>query len=267
MSFITMFDTAFNNQFPPGGEAYAGYVDGHVGSQPNYQYVVSAFPGAYHLSISVFGNDADCLDIESGAATPEMAASWYGRQVARGIARPCFYASASVMAADILPVISASGFPRSAVRLWSAHYGDGEHICGPASCGLVPIDMDGTQWTSTAMGRDLDQSRLHGDFFAGSPIPSPPPVYAEFDMTKIAVLKLGDTDTTGEFWSVHRLQNLLKLTGQLTGIASGAGLAVDGSFGSKTDQAVRDTQSRYHLSVDGVAGPNTWSVLLTGAPA
>lgn len=263
MSFITMFDTAFNNQFPSGGEAYAGYVDGHVGSQPNYAWIVATFPNAYHLSISIFGNDADCLDIEPGAATPAMAASWYQRQVARGIARPCFYASASTMAADILPVITAAGFPRASIRLWSAHYGDGEHICGPSSCGLVPIDMDGTQWTSAAMGRNLDQSRLHGDFFAGSPVPT----YAEFDMSKIAVLRLGDIDTTGEFWSVHRLQNLLKLTGQLNGIKSAAGLTVDGNFGPNTSTAVHDVQAAYHISADSIAGPQTWSVLLTGSPS
>jgi prepilin-type processing-associated H-X9-DG protein len=30
-----MYDSASNDQFPQGGQAYAAYVDGHVGSQPN----------------------------------------------------------------------------------------------------------------------------------------------------------------------------------------------------------------------------------------
>jgi hypothetical protein len=49
---------------------------------------------------------------------------------------------------SILPVLSQAKISRSEVRLWSAHYGLGEHICGPGSCGAVPVEVDGTQWTS-----------------------------------------------------------------------------------------------------------------------
>jgi hypothetical protein len=78
------------------------------------------------------------------------------------------------MEAEIVPVVMALPGARAAVRLWSAHYGLGEHICGPNSCGQLSIDADGTQWTSTAMGRNLDQSLLRTDFF-GVPKPPPPP--------------------------------------------------------------------------------------------
>lgn len=265
MSFITMFDTAFNNQFPGGGEAYAGYVDGGVGDQPNYQWIVSTFPQAYHLSISIFGNDADCLDIEPGAASPSIAVTWYEAQKARGLARPCFYASASTMAADILPVITASGFPRSEIRLWSAHYGAGEHICGPGSCGLVPVDMDGTQWTSSSMGRTLDQSLLHGDFFGSAPLP-PGYTFVEFNMTQMPVLQSGAVDVSGGgFWYVHRLQALVKETGILVGVPSAAGIVIDGAYGPLTVQAVKDVQGHYGISKDGITGLHTWNVLLTGS--
>ena len=49
-----MFDTALNDQFPSGAAAYAAYVDGGIGNQPNYAYIVSAFPKAQHLSIALF---------------------------------------------------------------------------------------------------------------------------------------------------------------------------------------------------------------------
>lgn len=162
-----MYDTAQNNQFPAGAQAYAAYVDGSIGDQPNYAYIVRTFPRAYHLSIALFASDnADALDVEPGAASPGDLPAWYTRQKRRGIQRPCVYASASTMTGNILPVLSQAKISRSEVRLWSAHYGLGEHICGPGSCGAVPVEVDGTQWTSNALGRVLDQSLLQENFFA-----------------------------------------------------------------------------------------------------
>lgn len=45
--------------------------------------------------------------------------------------------------------------------------------------------------------------------------------------------------------------------------AHGASLSVDGSFGPATDTAVRNYQSSHGLVVDGSAGPQTWSSLVT----
>jgi hypothetical protein len=161
-----MYDTVSNDQFPSGGQAYAAYVDGSIGDQPNYAYIVNTFPKAHHLSIALFAsNNADTLDVEAGAAAPGDVPGWYTRQKQRGIQRPCVYASASTMTDSILPVLNQAKIGRSQVRLWSAHYGVGEHICGPSSCGLMPIEADGTQWTSNALGRDLDQSLLLENFF------------------------------------------------------------------------------------------------------
>ncbi|WP_079186060.1 peptidoglycan-binding protein [Streptomyces sp. CB01580] len=42
----------------------------------------------------------------------------------------------------------------------------------------------------------------------------------------------------------------------------GAGLAVDGGFGTATDSAVRAYQSLNRLSADGLAGPKTWEALV-----
>ena len=38
-----MYDTIYNNQFPAGAEAYAAYVDGGLGNQPNYAYIVNTW--------------------------------------------------------------------------------------------------------------------------------------------------------------------------------------------------------------------------------
>jgi hypothetical protein len=165
-----MYDTIYNNQFPAGAQAYAAYVDGGLGNQPNYAYIVNTFPKAEHLSIALFSsNNADALDVEAGAATPGEIPAWCTRQRQRGIQRPCIYANASTMQGSVLPVLSQSKIARSSVRLWSAHYGLGEHICGPSSCGALSTEADGTQWTSSALGRVLDQSELQSNFFTVSP--------------------------------------------------------------------------------------------------
>ena len=166
-----MYDTVENSQFPAGAQAYAAYVDGGIGDQPNYNYIVSTFPNAYHLSIALFASDnADALDVEPGAASPSDVPGWYSRQKQSGSYRPCIYASVSTMASNVLSVLSQAKIPLSQVRLWSAHYGVGQHICGPASCGLISVEMDGTQWTNNALGRNLDESLLQGNFFDTSAV-------------------------------------------------------------------------------------------------
>jgi hypothetical protein len=166
-----MYDTALNNQFPSGAAAYAAYVDGGIGDQPNYAYIVTTFPHAHHLSIALFSSDnADALDVEPGAASPSDIPDWFHRQQRRGIARPVIYASASTMNDTILGVLSQANIARSSTRLWSAHYGVGEHICGPHTCGALSVNADGTQWTSSALGLVLDQSLLLDNFFTSDPV-------------------------------------------------------------------------------------------------
>jgi peptidoglycan hydrolase-like protein with peptidoglycan-binding domain len=54
--------------------------------------------------------------------------------------------------------------------------------------------------------------------------------------------------------TVRSLQYLLN--------AHGAGLAVDGIFGARTNSAVRGYQAGHGLVVDGIVGPQTWSSAL-----
>lgn len=269
MTGIIMFDSADDAQFPRGAQAYAAYVDGQVASQPNWSWVVAEFPNAYHLSITLNASeDADALDIENGAATPAQAAGWWQRQRNRGLERPCLYASASTMQASIVPLVRAGTIARPLVRLWSAHYA-GQHICSPSSCGAVSIAMDGTQWTDMAWGRNLDESLLAADFFGTPPPPKPAPspvlAWQETMMNKLPTLSEAAEDHAGQVFYVHRAQALVHLYGQITGLADANSQAVTGDYDAATAACVRAVQGHAGITPDGIVGPQTWSVLITGS--
>lgn len=235
---ITMWDAIDITQIPPNPAAVAGYTSGRW---PTYNSLVARFPHAQHLSIAISADqDADCLDIEPGDAVPAQAAAWVTRQLALGKARPCLYASAGTMGA-VLAGLKAAGIDPGAVRLWSAHYGAGEHICGPGTCRLVTRAMDGTQWTNAAMGRELDQSLLADDFFDG---------HTDI-MTQLPQLKQGATGQPVRNW-----QGLLN--------AHGAVLRIDGAFGPVTFAATKDFQVKQSIGKDGIVGPVTWKAALLG---
>lgn len=246
---IVMYDTESNDQFPRGAAAYAAYIDGERGDQPNLAAVRAMFPGAHVLSIALDpAHDADCLDMEPGAAPYSAFPAWAARQRARGVTRPCGYASASPMATELLPVLGAAGVHLGTVRLWSAHTGRGAHICGPATCGEVFVDVDGTQWTFSALGLNLDQSLLRGDFF-GTAAPVTIPAWQESMMHALPVVQ---QPMTGP--DVRTVQGLCA--------ARGAVLTIDGVFGVNTRRAVVTVQAGQGLTQDGIVGPLTWPALL-----
>lgn len=102
-----------------------------------------------------------------------------------------------------------------------------------------------------------------------APVPVPVPIPAEPDPGPVPAPQPDATEHTadrpqlakgskGE--AVRELQSALN--------SRGAGLAVDGDFGPKTDAAVRAFQRANSLAVDGIVGPETWGALDAGsAPA
>ena len=153
---LRMLDSITPGNLPPGADAYLGYVDGRYA---NAAEVKAKFPGKQVLTIAVFSVDnAEAADCEPGDMLPSQIVGWVKRQQARGVHRPVVYASISAMA-GIQATLAAAGIPRAAVRLWSAHYGLGKHICP---------GMDGTQWTDKAPGVGgtlIDESVLSDGFF------------------------------------------------------------------------------------------------------
>lgn len=156
-----MFDDVNIALDPPDAYAYAGYVDGRYA---NFDALKRAFPKAKHLSITVFGDRADCYDIEPGDGTNADVYAWFVAMQAADVWRPCVYTSADNLVA-MQSTMAANGFARDSYRLWSAHYTGVPHFCGPKTCGYGLSQVDATQFTSRALGRSLDESLVADDFF------------------------------------------------------------------------------------------------------
>jgi peptidoglycan hydrolase-like protein with peptidoglycan-binding domain len=102
------------------------------------------------------------------------------------------------------------------------------------------------------------------------PLPAPKPAPAapepetipddwqEQIMTKLPTLKLGDKDDK-EPWMVRRVQGLVD--------ALGPDCARTGVFDAPTETAVKAFQKNHGITADGVVGPVTWSMLITGSAA
>jgi hypothetical protein len=156
---FVMYDSITVGDIPASAPAVAGYAGG---AWPTFHELAGRFPRAHRLSIAVnSGEDADCLDIENGDATPAEAPGWFHRQKARGVDRPCFYASLSVMPA-VVAALGRAGIQRHEYRLWAAHYTYVPHI---------EPGYDACQWTDRALGRNLDESLCVDDFFGKKPDP------------------------------------------------------------------------------------------------
>lgn len=265
--YITMFDDITVGLMPLRADyAYAGYVGGWW---PTFAELLRKFAGHDLLSIAINSHEnAMCLDIEKGDASIADAPGWYERQVALGVWRPALYTSASNLAA-LERTMAAHRIERRAYRLWSAHYTGRAHLCSPRSCGFGLSEADGCQFTSNALGLNLDESILLPDFFeprppAPKPVPAPEHSWLEAVLKALPTLKQGDKDETGKPPWVRLMQGDIKALGHAYGIESARDLNPDGDFGIHTANALLDVQKHFGLTPDRVCGPLTWSALITG---
>lgn len=174
---IQMPDSITPGNLPMGYRAYLGYPDG---DWPTAARLPQLFPGAKVVALTVNGStldNADGVDVEPGNINAAGGAAWVKRKLATGPAeRPVVYASiegeGGYGMGDVLAELGKLGISRAKVRLLSAHYGQGEHICSPSACQAgkdTGITADGTQWTSTfggVGGNPVDMSLLGDGFFA-----------------------------------------------------------------------------------------------------
>lgn len=245
---VTLYDSTTAADIPADAPAVAGYVDGAFA---NYHELLAAHPGKPVVGITVLGSflpGTRVADVESGDLTPVSGAAWCRQMLTVG-KRPTLYYSRTLGAA-VRDALVADGLNPADVDYWPADWTGGPH--------LLPGSV-ATQYANPATsGGHYDLSVATEAWLAGSIAPGPTPIPPGPGP--------GPTPTPGGFMpptlrqgalsgAVRNAQRLLNV--------HGAGLVVDGSFGQRTEVAVRNFQSVFHLSVDGIVGPATWSALDT----
>jgi hypothetical protein len=248
---LAMPDSVRVADLPPGYDAYLGYVDGKWATA---RELVARFPAARLVLLTVTGAtlDATGIDCEPGNVGAADARVWVQRKLARDPgSRPVLYGSVEGEPGfgmpDVLAALKRNGIARSSVRLLSAHYGKGPHVCSPAACGAT-FTADGTQWTDfylTPAGAVVDMSMLAGGFFGQ------PETETERIVRELGIVRQGDSGEAVK--TVQRLCN---------GRPHYTDLIVDGVFGTRTNSSVILIQLGAGIVGDGVVGPQTWPVLL-----
>jgi len=146
-------------------------------------------------------------------------------------------------------------------RLWLAVPGQSD---GPAQGewmtqtgqGPVPgiegaVDLD-TVWNTR--GLNLPPGGSTPPPVEPPPLPTPTPEPKGTCTVQLPILSTTDYPT----WATKALQLVLR--------GFDGSIEVDGIFGPQTESVVKAFQTHVHLTVDGIVGPATWGLLLTGAP-
>ena len=84
-------------------------------------------------------------------------------------------------------------------------------------------------------------------------------------MNVLPTLQQGAQDQPGQVFFVTRVQALAGVIGNVNSLPAASNLADDGVFGSATTAAVKAVQQLFGITRDGIVGPQTWSVLVTGS--
>ena len=156
----------------------------------------------------------------------------------------------------------------AAAGLGSDHYQTYAWSAGQVSSHAALYQyQNGVTIGGISMDRDRTLKAIQGPWAHTGPTPPPPPPppdWTEQMIMALPTLGPSDSDTVGSVQYVHRIQALVKVIGQVNGLAAAAGIATDGMYGPATIAGVRQVQGFFGLSVDGITGQSTWHHLITG---
>ena len=198
------------------------------------------------------------------------------RELPRGLAP----GSAGSGALQFLQDVQAAAGPQCRVLLYTDVY-MAQNLLGACSAyplflayyaGAPAVPAPWRRWTFWQPRAGGGQGGGDLDYFNGDETalrawahasPVPPGNWTEALVDNLPTLALGAKDNgPSATWYVHRLQNEVAGYGRWNGLGAVTVIPDDGSYGPGTQAAVEAVQRHAGLSVDGVAGKDTWTVLI-----
>lgn len=235
------------------GLVRAAYHFGHPLTDPQAQ--ADAFLG-YVKAAGLEHGDLLALDLEVNdnlgpAHVSEWAREFCARVTAHGGRKPLVYTFRSF--AEAGNCAGLGGYP-----LW---------IADPSSTpGRPRVPAPWKTWALHQYGQqglDLDVANYPDAAAMTAALAAQD--WQEAMMNRLPTLSQGAADKAGHVFYVHRLQALTACYGRITGLTAAACLAQTGTFDTATEAAVKAVQAHKGLTQDGIVGPLTWGVLITGS--
>lgn len=149
---VVMYDSVTVEHIPAGATHIACYLNGLYA---NAGAMRKRFPHAVLVTITIDAEDllADCIDCETGDATPAQAVAWAAAKIKRR-EKPKIYANRSTMPL-VWALLEHAGIRRDQVVLWVADWTSEAH---------VPTGYDACQWYG-GMTVAYDESLCLASFF------------------------------------------------------------------------------------------------------
>lgn len=195
------YDDVTLNLIPPDARTVVAYVDGIYA---NYEQAKARFPHAEVIGITVTGQHGAHIrfcDCETRDLSVAQTIAWLQEDIAAGYDDHGPYGNVSTMV-EVLAQLDERHVPVERYVTWSAHYGIGEHICAPGTCGYpgLPRAVDGTQFTEWAQGKSLDESAVTQRWLGTLAPPKPAP--AKHELRGVAHFAGTVNLQTGR-WTIH----------------------------------------------------------------
>src|SRR5208337_1446426 len=166
--------------------------------------------------------------------------------------------AASDPTADVLDIEAGAATPASAPG-WVTQAQATQMVMTASG----PFPVIGVQFRNTPA---LDVSVFSSDWLATGGQQSPTvPAWETAMMNALPTLHQGAQDHPGQVFFVTRVQALAGVIGTVNNLPAASNLAEDGAFGPATTAAVKAVQQLFGIARDGIVGPQTWSVLVTGS--